>query len=239
MGIIADPVLEIQLALARMGWDSPYRAGAQFVAFGTSLVKASDDIRRTYRLGMHIVIPLYTIGAILVSASVERCGGTGSILIFDHKEAKHKVNYDNRSPDLIAKSIIDLSNQVLPTFGEQLAKRINQAEIIIASLEECLVVNGKTDSWHYKGLRIDDILNAHRLVSPADRWAMYRRQANTPNTKMNLVDALSEWATTIEDPSKRFELSTAAGSMLVDRGDLEARPAWHHWEHTTTGNKYQ
>jgi hypothetical protein len=229
MATTPDPIPDLCKELVSLGWECQARAGAQFTAFSDTIIKASDDIRRAYRLGFCIEVPLYQSGAILLKAAIERCGTSG-IIIFDYKEARFKIAHDGRLAPLIVKDIVNLGNQVLPPFGDQLVERIRQAEEIHASLEECLVVNTQCKNWHYRDMRIDDILTAHRLTSPADRWPMYRRQANTPNTKMSLVDALSEHATTIEDISDRFELSTEAGDMLISRGDLEARPAWHYWE---------
>lgn len=229
MPTIPDPVPDLCQELVNSGWECPTRAGAQFTAFSNAIVKASDDADRAYRLGFLVEVPIYQTGPVILRAAVERCGRT-AFMIFDYKEAKFKVTHDGRPPASIIKDVVAIGNQALPQFGDQLVERISQAERIPASLEECLVVNTKCLNACYASMRIDDILTAHRLASPADRWPMYRRQANTPNSKMSLADALSEYAATAKDPSDRFDIAVEAGDMLISRGDLEARPAWHYWE---------
>lgn len=225
MNFIPDPIPDICESLVDAGWNCPARAGAGFLTFGPMVCGITQG--RSYRLGFLVEIPIaYPNTWISIKAAVERLGEVPATIIFDHKEAKHRAEYNSHP----AKTIISLGNRILGTFDEQFSARIRQASAIPASLEECLVTNTKCQNWHYKGLRIDDVLTAHRLASPADRWAMYRRQANTPNTKLDLVDALSEYATMVQDASTRFDLSTDAGDMLIDRGDLEARPGWHYWE---------
>lgn len=227
MGIIPDPVPELCHELATLGWANVARSGAQFAVLGSSIAQVSSD--RAYRLGFLVEVPIYQSGPIILQSAVERCG-TNGLLIFDYKEAKFRIAHDGRPIAQIAKDIATVGAQALPRFGDELIERIRQAGSIPASLEECLLVNSKCENAFYRHLRIDDILTAHRLASPADRWPMYRRQANTPNTKLNLADSLSEYAATMKDPSDWFDLSIEAGDLMVNKGDLEARPAWHFWE---------
>lgn len=227
MTIIRDPIPDLQNAITALGWRSPYRVGVGMMAFSPIIVVGPRELPRRYRLGFFIDIPVYETGPVIVK--IAACDEFGE-MIFDYKEAKHRVGFSETAPAL-AKLISNMGEQILPAFGDQMISRICQADTIKASLEECLSVNTCTDNRYYKDLRIDDALTAHKLVSPADKWTMYRRQANTPKTKLNLVDILASYSTAMtQDLTKRVELSTRAGDELIDRGDLEARPAWHHWE---------
>lgn len=179
-----------------------------------------------YSLGLAVSVP-HSTKSVVIHHAIKRDISNG-VAILMHKDATFRMEND-RTPDEFARSINNIARQTLGAFKAFAMERLIQCKYVAASLEECLSVAAMTKGAAYGPLSIDEALTAHELVSPGDKWQMYRRQANTPNTKLDLMNIMSEYAQN-QDPSEATKLMAIAGDIFVNQGDLEARPAWQFFE---------
>lgn len=179
-----------------------------------------------YDLGLSITVP-HNSRNIVIHHAIKRNISNG-IAILMHKDATFRMEND-KTPEELVRSVNNVARQTFGAFKAFAIERLIQCKHVAASLEECLSVAAMTKGEAYGPLNIDGVLTAHELVSPGDKWAMYRKQANTPNSKLDLMNIMSEYAQT-QEPNESFKLMAIAGDIFVNQGDLEARPAWQYFE---------
>ena len=179
-----------------------------------------------YELGLMINVP-HSTRNVVIHHAIKRNLSDG-VAILMHKDATYKIENGSSSEDF-ARSINSVARQTLGAFKAYAIERLLQIKYVAASLEECLSIAAMTHGAAYGPLNIDEALTAHGLISAGDKWAMFRKQANTSNTKLDLMNIMSEYAQN-QDPNDSFKLSMIAGDIFINQGDLEARPAWQCFE---------
>lgn len=155
----------------------------------------------------------------------------GSLIVLPDKDSTLKTEVVNSANplDWIYNSIKSSAEHVKLTLQEWVAQRWVQLANSTASLDECLKVVEKVGNKALEKIDLDKILTAHKMASPSDRWPMYRKQANTPYSRLELLMILADHAKSLTDDTK-FKIMAEAGSMLVQYGDLELRPQWASYE---------
>lgn len=181
----------------------------------------------SYQLGLMVVVPHVPDRGIVVHHAIRRILSNG-IATLMHKDATFKI--PNSGTMSVNRTIDSLARQTFGAFKVFAIERLMQIKHVAASLEECLSVAAITKGAAYEPLKIDEALTAHGMVSPADKWPMYRKQANTPNSKLDLMNIISEYAQDQLDSSDALKLMAIAGDIFVTQGDLESRPAWQYYE---------
>lgn len=185
-----------------------------------------------YHLGLMVSVP-HTTRNVTIHHAIKRTISDG-VAILMHKDATYKLEND-RSPDELARSVNNIARQTLGAFKVYAIERLIQIKHVAASLEESLSVAAITKGAAYGPLNIDEALTLHGLVSAGDKWPMYRKQANTSNSKLDLMNIMSEYAQN-QDPSDAIKLMAIAGDIFVNQGDLESRPAWAYFETVDRSN---
>lgn len=99
----------------------------------------------------------------------------------------------------------------------EVINRLVQLNDAIASLEECLMINNKTGD-----IDINTILNRHAIASPSDVWPMFRKQANSQYSRLQLAAHAFRHAINTKNDMLIDEMS----KFVTEMGDLELRPAW-------------
>jgi len=140
-------------------------------------------------------------------------------MILSDKNFNNKIRIDNSLN--ILNQIKSASKYIHTSIKDWVVQRYNQTKQVSASLEECVIASKFTD--HKISLNLDEILVAHGIASYADAWAMYRKQANTPYSRYDLMKMI--YNTDIE----QFKKLTEIGRLFTNFGDLEFRPAWLSW----------
>lgn len=179
-----------------------------------------------YDLGLMVSVP-HSTRNVTIHHAIRR-GISDSVAILMHKDATYKMEND-RSPDELARSINNIARQTLGAFKVYAIERLIQIKHVAVSLEECLSVAAITKGEAYGPLNIDEALTVHGMVSAGDKWPMYRKQANTSNSKLDLMNIMSEYAQN-QESNEAIKLMTIAGDIFVNQGDLESRPAWQFFE---------
>lgn len=179
-----------------------------------------------YELGLMVSVP-HSTRNVTIHHAIKRNISDG-VAILMNKDSTYKLE-NNRSPEELARSVNNIARQTLGGFKVFAMERLIQIKYVMASLEECLSIAAMTKGEAYGPLNIDEALTIHGLISPGDKWPMYRRQANTSNTKLDLMNIMSEYAQA-QEPNEAIKLMAIAGDFFVNQGDLEARPAWKLFE---------
>ena len=182
-------------------------------------------------MGLVVEIP-HMDGDIIVRHCLERAPSVaipyGSIVILRAKDLTYKLTV--KDPQSIARELTNLHNQVSGDVAEFVSGRLQKAKNVPASIEECLSVVEKTLGAATTALNIDEALAAHGMASPADKWEQFRHQANTPNSRLDLICVLSEYSSRCRTEEASYKAMVEAGDILITPGDLEARPAWLFWD---------
>lgn len=190
-----------------------------------NIIVVRDDLKinPNLRLGASVGVPhdgQLTLRVAIISPD------KNTIIVLPDKSSSIKINSDGIS--------INAIDSVLDNFSRTLSRWVSdrwlQLNTISASLEECIKIVLKTNGLARKYLNIDKILTAHGIATPADVWPMFRRQANTPYNRLDLVNILAEYAAFHAPDDIKFELMCDAGTIFMERGDLESRPAWIYWD---------
>ena len=179
-----------------------------------------------YDLGLMVIVP-HSTRPITIHHAIKRNISNGVAIIM-HKDTTYKIE-NSKTPAELSRSINSVARQTLGALKMFAMERLIQIKYVAASLEECLSVAAMTGGAAYGPLNIDEALTVHGLVSPGDKWPMYRKQANTPNSKLDLMNIMSEYAQD-QEPNEAIKLMAIAGDIFVESGDLEARPAWQNFE---------
>lgn len=195
------------------------------------------------RVGMFLDIPHDAVRPAMFYSVVERVSNR-SYFVLPDKGSTLKTDFSMvEDPlDWMYESVKSSVKHVGETLTAWLVKRLKQLHGVTASLEECLKVCEKTNGMVERVLDMDTVMTKHGLAAPSDKWTMFRRQANTPYNRLTLALLMSEYATYGADMGSKFSLMAEAGSMILDRGDLESRPVWVSWDKTVArdilGNEY-
>lgn len=180
----------------------------------------------TYEVGLMLNVP-HGDRTITVHHAIKRHLSEG-VSILMHKNSTFKLE-NQRDPDLFKRSINNVARQTFNGLKAYVIERLMQIHHVTASLEECLSVVAITKGAAYDALRVDDTLTAHGMVAPSDRWPMYRRQANSPNSKLDLMNVMSEYSRHTKTSGEALKIMALAGDIMVIQGDLESRPAWKNF----------
>lgn len=203
----------------------------QMMLFGDVISTNHGDLR----VGVFADVP-HTGKPVIIYAAIERVLN-GSFIILPDKDSTVKTDIINTTDplDWVYTSLKSSVEHTNTTLVEWIKQRWAQLYDSTASLEECLDVAKKIGNKILSAVDLNELLTAHKLASPTDRWPMYRKQANTPYSRLDLVCMLAEYATTIQADLK-FKIMAEAGSMVVQYGDLELRPAWLNWDRIDYSN---
>jgi hypothetical protein len=204
-------------------WYVPY---TNVVAENTKLALMTAPFHEDQlRLGVLADVPHIAGKPCVFYATVE-CAD-GSLIVLPDKDStlKTEVAHSANPLDWVYNSIKSSAEHVKTTLQDWVDKRWVQLSDSTASLDECLKVVEKVGSKALDRIDLDKILTAHKMASPSDRWPMYRKQANTPYSRLELLSILADHAKSLSDDTK-FKIMAEAGSMLVQYGDLELRPSW-------------
>lgn len=221
-----DDGLTLANRLTHEKWHIPY---CQVTAEGTKLALMTEPFHNgELRIGVLADVPHIAGKPCVFYATVEY---KNSLLVLPDKDStlKTEVNNNANPLDWIYNSIRSSAEHVKLTLQDWVIQRWAQLEDSTASLDECLKVVDKVGSSALTEIDLDRILTAHKMASTSDRWPMFRKQANTPYTRLKLMKLMADHAKTLTDDTK-FKLMAEAGSMLVQYGDLELRPSWASYE---------
>jgi hypothetical protein len=205
------------------------------LVFGTEMYSAFSGDGGILRLGVMLTIPHTATAPILLQTAVQRVLSS-TVLVLKDRDSTIKTSVPEGSEPLnwIYRATKGAVNHFAGSMAEWVLSRWKTVRGITASLEECLKVLDKTKDKAKGMLNPDDLLTKHGLLRVSDKWSMYRRQANTPFTRLDLVNVMAEYALHSEDPWKAM---ADAGVLLVERGDLESRPAWLEWNCVDRSNE--
>lgn len=179
-----------------------------------------------YDLGLMLSVP-HSTRNVVIHHAIRRNISNG-VAVLMHKDSTFRMEND-KTPEEFARSVNNIARQTLGGLKAFALERLIQIKYVAASLEECLSVAAMTKGGAYGPLNIDEALTVHGLVSPGDKWPMYRKQANTANSKLDLMNIMSEYAQE-QEPVEAVKLMAIAGDIFVNSGDLEARPGWQYFE---------
>lgn len=205
------------------GWRVPY---SNVTAENTKLALMTELFHNEQlRLGVLADVPHIAGKPCVFYAMVEHTDGL--LLVLPDKDSTLKTEVTNAANplDWIYNSVKSSAEHVKITLQEWVSQRWTQLNNSTASLDECLKVVEKVGSSALDKIDLNKILTAHKMASPSDRWPMYRKQANTPYSRLELLGILAHHAKLLTDETK-FKIMAEAGSMLVQYGDLELRPSW-------------
>jgi hypothetical protein len=178
------------------------------------------------RLGVLANVPHIAGKPCVLYATVEH---VDTLVVLPDKDSTLKTEVGTNPLDWIYNSIKSSADHVKTTLQNWVSQRWIQLGESTASLDECLKVVEKIGSEALNKIDLDKILTAHKMASPSDRWPMYRKQANTPYSRLELLFILANHAKLLSDDTK-FKIMAEAGSMLVQYGDLELRPSWASYQ---------
>lgn len=196
----------------------------QLMLFGEAFATNCGDLK----LGVFANVPHTGTKPAIMYAAIQKVSN-GSFIILPDKDSTVKTEINTADPlDWIYTSIKSSVEHINVTLTEWLTKRWSQLHLATASLEECLDVAKRVGPRVLSAIDLDSILTAHKMASPSDKWPMYRKQANTPYSRLDLISILAEYATFVSVDMK-FKIMADAGSMIVQYGDLELRPTWINW----------
>ena len=196
----------------------------------TQIMVFTDVFGDDLRLGILADVPHTGTKPAIFYAVIERISNKAFIVLPDKDSTQKTEVINTTNPlDWIYNSIKASTENVRSTLQTWVTNRWQQMRESTASLEECLKIAEKIGYKILGVIDLDKILTAHRMASSSDRWPMYRKQANTPYSRLDLMLMLAEHATTT-DVSTRFKLMAEAGSMMTQYGDLELRPRWINWD---------
>lgn len=188
-----------------------------------------------FSLGLAVEIP-HMEGDIIVRYCLER-GPSSSMIILRAKDMTYKLTV--KDPYMVSRELANLFNQTVREISHYITDRLQRAQGVPASIEECLSVVEKTLGAASPALDIDVALAAHGMASPADKWKQFRHQANTPNSRLDLICVVSEYSSRCRTGEARYKAMVDAGDLLIEPGDLESRPAWLFWPVTNrVGTQY-
>jgi hypothetical protein len=199
----------------------------QLIAFAQESIDTTVPSEKI-RVGVLITVP-HNEEMVTFNVAMQRIRNN-SLVVFTDKNSVLKSKARKQDNSWLREPLKAVSMQIDMVFKPWLIKRLQQLKDSTASLEECLDVISKTNGLARSVIDIDSILNAHRIAAPADVWTMFRRQANTPYNRFDLINILSEYATNCVVGTQKIKLMAEAGSMIATYGDLELRPVWVHWD---------
>ena len=196
----------------------------------TQMMVFTEEFGDSIRLGVLADVPHTGIKPAIFYSVIER---NKAFIVLPDKDSTQKTEVINTANplDWIYNSVKASTENVKSTLKDWVTNRWKQMRESTASLEECLKVAEKVGYKVLDNIDLDKVLTAHKMASPSDKWPMYRKQANTPYSRLNLMLILAEHAVTT-DVETRFKLMAEAGSMMVQYGDLELRPRWVTWDQT-------
>lgn len=238
--ITPDDALTVRNRLRAEGWSVAYHTttaeNSQFLLFDNQVAKASDEVGGAFTIGAHVIVPHTNSAPIEFHTAIKRLANS-SIFIMQDRESIIKT--DPASPVLshLYNSIRSIIGHIQSTLTEWYKIRWNQLQTTLSSLDECLKVIEYTDGLAGDLINIDKILTAHNQVSLADTWQMFRRQANTPHNRLDLINMVAEYATHHIPIDTKIDMMYKAGDMFRLIGDLESRPVWVAWDNIDLTNK--
>jgi len=209
------------------GWYVPYHS---VTAENTKLALMTELFHSDQlRLGVLADVPHIAGKPCVFYAMVEHVDGL--LLVLPDKDSTLKTEVTNAAVplDWIYNSVKSSAEHVKTTLQDWVSQRWTQLNSSTASLDECIKVVEKVGSAALAKIDLNKVLTAHKMASPSDRWPMYRKQANTPYSRLELLGILAHHAKALSDDTK-FKVMAEAGSMLVQYGDLELRPSWVSYE---------
>jgi hypothetical protein len=128
-----------------------------------------------------------------------------------NRPLKYKIDSDE---DLI----LSINSSLRQIDSNTINHRWFQLDNSIASMEECLLANEMTPNM----INVDITLNRHKVISPQDKWLMFRKQANSQYSRLELALLMSKYA----KQTNNLKIFDYIAKFVTQYGDLESRPEW-------------